>query len=212
MTRIEDLLAAIAGLQRRDLESWIDEALVQPHTDSGVAVFSESDCARVRLICTLHYELDVEPGGSGRMLGLMSIAEVPRRLSLDFSDFFSKGFAFNTARGDFVFSGGKARTDNLRVDGPAAEIRVSGTTGMRDQTYDQRVEVLPKAGSVLPAIGMLAGGPAGAAVGLVAQAVLQKPLKQTTRVVYRVTGPWQKPDIEVIERGPAKSGTIAEEP
>lgn len=156
--------------------------------------------------------LDVEPGGSGRMLGLMSIAEVPRRLSLDFSDFFSKGFAFNTARGDFVFSGGKARTDNLRVDGPAAEIRVSGTTGMRDQTYDQRVEVLPKAGSVLPAIGMLAGGPAGAAVGLVAQAVLQKPLKQTTRVVYRVTGPWQKPDIEVIERGPAKSGTVAEEP
>lgn len=149
--------------------------------------------------------LDVEPGGSGRMLGLMSIAEIPRRLSLDFSDFFSKGFAFNTARGDFVFSGGKARTDNLRIDGPAAELRVSGTTGMRDQTYDQRVEVLPKAGSVLPAIGMLAGGPAGAAVGLVAQAVLQKPLKQTTRVVYRVTGPWQKPKVDVIERGPAKS-------
>ncbi|MFT3806794.1 YhdP family protein [Arenimonas sp.] len=156
--------------------------------------------------------LDVEPGGSGRMLGLMSIAEIPRRLSLDFSDFFSKGFAFNSARGDFVFSGGKARTDNLRVDGPAAEIRVSGTTGMRDQTYDQRVEVLPKAGSVLPAIGMLAGGPAGAAVGLVAQAVLQKPLKQTTRVVYRVTGPWQKPDVEVIERGPAKSATAQAQP
>lgn len=156
--------------------------------------------------------LDVEPGGSGRMLGLMSIAEIPRRLSLDFSDFFSKGFAFNNARGDFVFSGGKARTDNLRIDGPAAEIRVSGTTGMRDQTYDQRVEVLPKAGSVLPAIGMLAGGPAGAAVGLVAQAVFQKPLKQTTRVVYRVTGPWQKPDVQVVERGPAKSGATQAEP
>lgn len=156
--------------------------------------------------------LDVEPGGSGRMLGLMSIAEIPRRLSLDFSDFFSKGFAFNTARGDFVFSGGKARTDNLRIDGPAAEIRVSGTTGMRDQTYDQRVEVLPKAGSVLPAIGMLAGGPAGAAVGLVAQAVLQKPLKQTTRVVYRVTGPWQKPNVEIIERGPAKADASQAKP
>lgn len=71
MTRIEDLLAAIAGLQRRDLESWIDEALVQPHTDSGVAVFSESDCARVRLICTLHYELDVEPGTLPIVLSLL---------------------------------------------------------------------------------------------------------------------------------------------
>lgn len=156
--------------------------------------------------------LDVEPGGSGRILGLMSLAEIPRRLTLDFSDFFSKGFAFNNARGDFVFNAGKARTDNLRIDGPAAEIRVSGTTGLREQTYDQRVEVLPKAGSVLPAIGMLAGGPAGAAIGAVAQAVLQKPLKQTTRVVYRITGPWAKPKVETIEKGPAPAEPARTEP
>jgi uncharacterized protein (TIGR02099 family) len=156
--------------------------------------------------------LDVEPGGSGRILGLMSLAEIPRRLTLDFSDFFSKGFAFNAARGDFVFNAGKARTDNLRIDGPAAEIRVSGTTGLRDQTYDQRVEVLPKAGSVLPAIGMLAGGPAGAAIGAVAQAVLQKPLKQTTRVVYRITGPWDKPRVETIEKGPAPADSARRKP
>ena len=157
--------------------------------------------------------LDVEPGGSGRILGLISLAEIPRRLSLDFSDFFKKGFAFNTARGDFVFSGGKARTDNLRIDGPAAEIRVSGTTGLREQVYDQRVEVLPKAGGLLPAIGLLAGGPAGAAVGAVAQAVLQRPLKQTTRVVYQVTGAWQKPLVKVVEKGPNRApATAANEP
>lgn len=158
--------------------------------------------------------LDVEPGGSGRVLGLLSLAEIPRRLSLDFSDFFKKGFAFNTARGDFVFNQGKARTENLRIDGPAAEIRISGVTGLREQVYDQRVEVLPKAGGLLPAIGMLAGGPAGAAVGAVAQAVLQRPLKQTTRVVYRVTGPWQKPVVKVVERGPAKlpTGTAGNDP
>ncbi len=148
--------------------------------------------------------LDVEPGGSGRVLGLLSLAEIPRRLSLDFSDFFQKGFAFNTARGDFVFNEGKARTENLRIDGPAAEIRVSGITGLREQVYDQRVEVLPKAGGLLPAIGLIAGGPAGAAVGAMAQAVLQRPLKQTTRVVYRVTGPWQKPVVTVVEKGPAR--------
>jgi uncharacterized protein (TIGR02099 family) len=153
--------------------------------------------------------LDVEPGGSGRILGLISLAEIPRRLSLDFSDFFAKGFAFNTARGDFVFNNGQARTDNLRIDGPAAEIRVSGVTGLRDQTYDQRVEVLPKAGGLLPAIGMLAGGPAGAAVGAMAQAVLNKPLKHTTRVVYRVTGPWREPKVDVIEKGPPR-GSVAE--
>ena len=153
--------------------------------------------------------LDVEPGSSGRILGLISLAEIPRRLTLDFSDFFQKGFAFNSARGDFIFSDGKARTQNLRVDGPAAEIRVSGTTGMREQIYEQRVEVLPKAGGILPAIGLIAGGPAGAAVGAMAQAVLQRPLKQTTRVVYSVTGPWQKPVVKVIEKGPRRADSEA---
>ncbi|MGH8030687.1 MAG: AsmA-like C-terminal region-containing protein, partial [Arenimonas sp.] len=159
---------------------------------------------------TLHAEvgegrlLDVEPGGSGRILGLISLAEIPRRMTLDFSDFFAKGFAFNTARGDFTFNDGQARTDNLRLDGPAAEIRVGGSADLRRETYDQRVEVLPKAGGVLPALGMLAAGPAGAAIGVVAQAVLQKPLKQTTRVVYHITGPWKKPEVVVVERGPAK--------
>ena len=156
--------------------------------------------------------LDVEPGGSGRILGLLSLAEIPRRLSLDFSDFFKKGFAFNTVKGDFAFADGVARTDNLRIDGPAAEIRVSGNTGLREKVYDQRVEVLPKAGGVLPALGFLVGGPAGAAVGAVAQGVFNKPLKQSTRVVYHVTGPWDKPIVKVIEKGPAKSPPAAVPP
>jgi uncharacterized protein YhdP len=37
--------------------------------------------------------------------------------------------------------------------------------------------------------------------------VLQKPLKQTARTVYHVTGPWKKPVVDVIEKGPAKSDT-----
>jgi uncharacterized protein YhdP len=156
--------------------------------------------------------LDVEPGGSGRILGLLSLAEIPRRLSLDFSDFFKKGFAFNTVKGDFAFAEGVARTENLRIDGPAAEIRVSGNTGLRDKVYDQRVEVLPKAGGVLPAVGFLVGGPVGAAVGAVAQGVFNKPLKQSTRVVYHVTGPWDKPIVMVIEMGPAKSPPAAVPP
>jgi len=149
--------------------------------------------------------LDVEPGGSGRILGLISLAEIPRRLTLDFSDFFSKGFSFNTMQGDIAFSDGLANTKNLRINGPAAEIKVSGTADVRKQEYDQRIEVLPKAGGLLPALGMLTGGPAGAAVGVAAQAVLQKPLKQTARTVYHVTGPWKKPKVEVVEKGPAKS-------
>ena len=148
--------------------------------------------------------LDVEPG-TGRFIGLVSIAEIPRRLTFDFSDFFEKGFAFNGMSGDFEFERGAARTANLRIDGPAAEINVSGTTALAAREYDQRVEVLPKAGGVLPAIGAVTGGPAGAALGAVAQAVLQVPLKQATRTVYSVQGPWAEPDVDVVERGPRRT-------
>ncbi|NOT89451.1 MAG: TIGR02099 family protein [Lysobacter sp.] len=144
--------------------------------------------------------VEVEPGGTGRVLGLLSIAQLPRRLTLDFRDFFSKGFAFNKLAGTVHFGGGSARSDDLAIDGPSARINIRGAANLRAQTFDQTIEVLPKAGNLLTAVGAIAGGPVGAAVGAVANAVLQKPLGQATAKNYRVTGPWKDPKVEVIER------------
>lgn len=143
--------------------------------------------------------LEVEPG-AGRLFGLLSLVEIPRRLTLDFSDIFKSGFAFNQMHGSFTIVEGDAATGDFRIDAPSAEIRITGRTGLATRDYDQRMEVLPKASNVLPAIGAIAGGPAGAAVGAVAQAVLQNPLKQMTRAVYQVSGPWSGPKIDRIER------------
>lgn len=144
--------------------------------------------------------VEIEPGGTGRVLGLLSVAQLPRRLTLDFRDFFSKGFAFNRFEGTVLFAGGSARSDDLAIDGPAATINIRGAANLRAQTFDQTIEVLPKAGNLLTAVGAIAGGPVGAAVGAVANAVLQKPLGQATAKNYRVTGPWKDPKVEVIER------------
>lgn len=145
--------------------------------------------------------LEVEPG-AGRLFGLLSLAEIPRRLALDFSDFFKSGFAFNQMEGRFEIRKGDAFTEGFRIDAPSADIRLSGRTGLKARDYDQTLEVRPKAGSVLPAIGALAGGPAGAAVGAVAQAVLREPLRQMTQIGYRITGTWADPKVEPIERVP----------
>ncbi|MEQ1767809.1 MAG: AsmA-like C-terminal region-containing protein, partial [Methylotenera sp.] len=77
---------------------------------------------------------------------------------------------------------------------------IRGAANLRAQTFDQTIEVLPKAGNLLTAVGAIAGGPVGAAVGAVANAVLQKPLGQAAAKNYRVTGPWKDPKVEVIER------------
>ena len=143
--------------------------------------------------------LEVEPG-AGRVLGLLSVAEVRRRLMLDFSDFFSKGFAFNRIDGDIRIGGGLARSDNLLIDGPAAEIVIRGDTDLRSEQFDQTVDVKPKSANVLTAVGAVAGGPIGAAVGAVANAVLKKPLSEMGAKTYRVTGPWKSPKVEVVGR------------
>ncbi|MFT3898326.1 MAG: YhdP family protein [Thermomonas sp.] len=147
---------------------------------------------------------EVEPG-AGRVLGLLSIARLPQRLTLDFRDLFSKGFAFNTLKGDIALGNGQARSDNLRIDGPAAEINIRGVADMRQETYDQTVDVFPKAGNLLTAVGAIAGGPVGAAIGAAANMVLKKPLGQLAAKTYHVSGPWKQPKVDVVARSQAQS-------
>lgn len=149
--------------------------------------------------------LEVEPG-AGRVLGLLSLAQLPRRLMLDFRDFFSKGFAFNQAGGKVRFADGTAHSDDLAIDGPAAAIAIRGSANLRAQTFDQTIEVRPKAGNLLTVAGAIAGGPVGAAIGAAANAVLQKPIGEMASRTYRVTGPWKEPKVEVVGSEQGRAG------
>ncbi len=60
MTRAEDLVTSITVLTRADLDIWLREELVTATPEGGTLVFTEMECARVRLICSLRYELEVE--------------------------------------------------------------------------------------------------------------------------------------------------------
>lgn len=141
--------------------------------------------------------LEVKPG-AGRILGLVSVAELPRRLTLDFKDFFDKGFGFNTLKGRFVFEDGVARTDNMAIKGPAADIHLRGSADLARQQYDQTIDVLPKSGGLATVVGAAVAGPVGAAVGAVAGEVLKKPLQQMGHKRYHVTGPWSHPEVKVV--------------
>ena len=60
MKRLEEVVEQIEALQRSDLDAWISEELIAPDEDAGAVVFSEMEYARIRLICTLRYELEIE--------------------------------------------------------------------------------------------------------------------------------------------------------
>jgi chaperone modulatory protein CbpM len=60
MMRVDDLVEQITALQRSDLEAWIGEEIVSPKEEAGTLLFTDAECARVRLICTLRYELEID--------------------------------------------------------------------------------------------------------------------------------------------------------
>ena len=54
----------------------------------------------------------------GQLLGLFSISSLKKRLSLDFSDFFSSGLSFDMMTGEFNFSEAKAKTKDCFSKAP----------------------------------------------------------------------------------------------
>jgi uncharacterized protein (TIGR02099 family) len=139
--------------------------------------------------------LDVDPG-AGRIFGLLSLRELPRRLTLDFRDLFQSGMSFDRIEGRFQLADGNAWTENLTVRGPAADILIIGRTGLASRDYDQQVMVAPRMSGVLPVLGGLAAGPVGAAAGLLAQGMVQQgDIEKSSRVHYSIAGSWEKPVV-----------------
>lgn len=155
---------------------------------------------------------EVKPG-AGRMLGLLSVVELPRRLTLDFRDVTEEGLAFDRVRGDFELRAGNAYTQNLLLKGAAVDVGVVGRTGLVAQDYDQTVVVSGNPSGPITVAGALAGGPVGAAGALLISQLFKGQLAGLARVYYRVTGPWEAPKVERISAaasGTAGTGTIQE--
>jgi uncharacterized protein YhdP len=148
--------------------------------------------------------------GAGRMLGLASVAALPRRLMMDFSDLTSKGLAFDTIRGDFELSHGDAYTNNLLLQGPAAEIGLVGRVGLANHDFDQTAVVTGNFGASLPLASTLAAGPVVGAAVLVFSQVFKQPLKGLARGYYRITGSWDNPTVERVKSDEAAAATRRE--
>jgi len=141
--------------------------------------------------------LEVDPG-AGRIFGLMSLQALPRRLSLDFSDIFKKGFTFDAIEGNFKIKEGRARTEDLHMDGPSARIEARGLVDLVHGQYDQNITVLPHLSSSLPLAGAVAGGIGVGAAILIVERMFRPNIEKSTRIEFHVTGPWDNPVVERV--------------
>jgi uncharacterized protein YhdP len=141
---------------------------------------------------------EVEPG-AGRLLGLLSLSELPRHLALDFSEF-KQGLKFKQILGQFDIVDGDAFTQNLHIISPLALIDIDGRTGLAKRDYDLDVSVAPNVSKTLPVISWLAwGGQVGALTFLMDQ-LFGTEFNKSIASSYRITGNWEKPIIKQIPR------------
>lgn len=140
--------------------------------------------------------IEVDPG-AGRVFGLMSVVALPRRLSLDFSDVFDKGFGFDQISGTFRIVNGEAYTCDLSLNGPAADVGIVGRAGLLARDYNQTAMVSANVGNTLPVIGAAVAGPQVAAALLIFSQIFKKPLQEMGQIYYGIEGSWDEPAIEV---------------
>jgi uncharacterized protein (TIGR02099 family) len=148
---------------------------------------------------------EVKPG-AGRVFGLMSIAALPRRLSLDFRDVFGKGFGFDKIQGTFTLEDGNTYTCDLSLESPAADIAIVGRAGLVTRDYEQTAAISANFGNALPVAGALVAGPQVAAALLIISQIFKKPLQEVTQVYYSIGGTF---DETIIDTATPESFALA---
>jgi uncharacterized protein (TIGR02099 family) len=157
--------------------------------------------------------LQAEPG-VGRLLGILSLQSLPRRLILDFRDVFSEGFAFDGFGGDVKIERGVASSQNLRMSGVQAVVAMEGSADLARETQDLRVLVVPEINAGGASLAYAAINPAVGLGTFLAQLLLRKPMMAANTREFRVTGSWDDPKVERVERveRKAEAGPAASSP
>jgi uncharacterized protein YhdP len=142
--------------------------------------------------------LKTEPGAA-RLLGVLNLQALPRRLTLDFNDIFSDGFAFDFVRGDVVINQGVASTNNLQMKGVVAGALIEGSADLVRETQNLKVVVVPEINAGTASLYMATINPLIGLTSYLAQMVLSKPLVRAGTSEFRIDGTWSDPRVTKVE-------------
>ena len=141
--------------------------------------------------------LEIEPG-IGKLVSLMSLQMLPRRITMDFRDVFSKGFQFDRISSSLAIERGVMTTKDFRMRGPAAEVSMDGLVDLNLEAQNLHVRVIPRVDGVASTVVGLINPVAGVAT-MLAQKLLKDPLGKFAAYEYNITGTWTDPKVEKSE-------------
>ena len=142
--------------------------------------------------------LKTEPGAA-RLLGVLNLQALPRRLTLDFSDLFSDGFAFDFVRGDIAIDQGVASTNNLQMKGVAAGALIEGSADLVRETQKLKVVVVPEINAGTASLYVATINPLIGLTSYLAQMILSRPLVRAGTNEFLVDGTWTNPRVTKVD-------------
>ncbi len=145
--------------------------------------------------------LKADPG-LAKLLGVLSLQSLPRRLTLDFRDVFSEGFAFDFVRGDVNISQGVASTNNLQMKGVNAAVLMEGSADIAQETQDLKVVVVPEINAGTASLIATVINPAIGLGTFLAQYFLRRPLMEAATQQFHIDGSWADPRVTKVEKKP----------
>ncbi|MFZ6744052.1 YhdP family protein [Undibacterium sp. JH2W] len=154
---------------------------------------------QIKMVLSSGQFLKVDPGAA-KLLGVLSLQSLPRRLTLDFRDVFSEGFAFDSIAGIAQIEQGVAKTDNLKMLGVNATVLLQGNADIVHEAQDLHVTVIPivNVGTASVLYGLAVNPVIGLGTFL-AQLFLKEPLSKAFTFEYKVSGSWKEPTVTKIE-------------
>jgi len=141
--------------------------------------------------------LEIEPG-IGKLVSLMSLQMLPRRLTMDFRDVFSKGFQFDKITSDMAIERGVMAVKDFHMNGPAADVLMSGQVDLSLETQNLKVKVIPQLGDTASTVVGLVHPIAGVAA-LIAGRLMKNPLGKAFAYDYDISGTWSDPKVEKVQ-------------
>jgi len=143
--------------------------------------------------------MQIDPG-IGKLLSILSLQALPKRITLDFEDVFSNGFEFDSITGSAGIKQGVLATDNLKIEGSAARVAMSGQVDLDKETQDLHVHIVPTVGNSVALISALVATPVIGAGVYLAGKILNDPLGQLASFEYNISGNWADPKVEKVSK------------
>ncbi len=165
---------------------------------SPITLDYASMAGRMNLAIEKGQFLKTEPGAA-RLLGVLNLQTLPRRLTLDFRDVFSDGFAFDFVRGDIRIERGIAATNNLQMKGVVAGALIEGNADIVRETQDLKVVVVPDINAGTASLYMATINPLVGLTSYLAQSILAKPLIRAGTSEFHIDGTWAEPRVTKVD-------------